>query len=59
MSGTSRVYIVRNDVVEERIVTTGDRVDSAIEILSGVAAGDVIAADPKGRLADGTPVRQQ
>jgi RND family efflux transporter MFP subunit len=59
VSGTSRIYIVKDDVVEERIVTTGDRVDSAIEILSGVAAGDVIAADPRGRLADGSPVRQQ
>lgn len=59
VSGTSRVYVVRNDVVEERIVTTGDRVGGAVEILSGVAAGDVVAVDPRGRLADGVPVRQQ
>ena len=59
VSGTSRIYVVKDGIVEERIVTTGDRVGSAIEILSGVAAGEVIAAEPKGRLADGLPVRQQ
>ena len=59
VSGTSRLYVVKNDIVEERIVTTGERVASQIEILKGVAAGDVIAAEPKGRLADGVPVRKQ
>lgn len=59
VSGTSRVYVVKNDVIEERIVTTGDRVGTTIEILNGVSAGDVVAAEPKGRLTDGTPVRRQ
>lgn len=59
ISGTSRVYVVKDGVVEERIVTTGDRVGQAIEIVGGVAAGDVVAADRKGRLADGTPVRSR
>lgn len=59
VAGTSRIYVVKDGLVEERIVTTGDRVGSTIEILSGVAAGEVIAGEPKGRLADGLPVRQQ
>lgn len=59
VAGTSRVYIVKNDTIEERIVTTGERVGSDIEIVKGVAAGDVIAAEPKGRLADGTLIRRQ
>ena len=59
VSGTSRLYVVKNDVVEERIVTTGELVASQIEILKGVAAADVIVAEPKGRLADGVAVRQQ
>jgi multidrug efflux pump subunit AcrA (membrane-fusion protein) len=59
ISGTSRVYVLKNGVAEERIVTTGDRVGETIEIVGGVAAGDVIAADPKGRLTDGTPVRSR
>lgn len=56
ISGTSRVYVVKDGVVEERIVTTGDKVGQTIEIVGGVRAGDVVAADPQGRLADGTPV---
>ena len=59
VSGTSRLYVVKNDTVEERIVTTGDRVNSLIEIRNGVAAGDLVAADPKGRLTDGMAVRRQ
>jgi RND family efflux transporter MFP subunit len=56
VSGTSRVYIVKNNRVEERIVTLGDKVDSLVELTSGVAAGDVVAAEPKGRLVDGRAV---
>ena len=59
ISGTSRVYVVKDGIVEERIVTTGDKVGQTIEIVGGVAAGDVVAADPRGRLADGTPVRDR
>jgi multidrug efflux pump subunit AcrA (membrane-fusion protein) len=57
VSGTSRVYVVKNGKIEERIVTVGDRVNDRIEITSGVQKGDVIAAEPRGRLADGLAVR--
>lgn len=57
ISGTSRVYVVKDGKVEERIVTTGEVVADRIEITSGVAAGDIVAADPKGRLTDGTAVK--
>lgn len=56
VSGTSRIYVVKNDKVEERIVTTGEIVGPQIEVTSGVSAGEVVAAAPKGRLADGTAV---
>ena len=56
ISGTSRVYVIKDGKVEERIVTTGDRVEDSIEITSGVKAGEVVAADPKGRLTDGAAV---
>lgn len=55
-SGTSRVFLVKDGRVEERIVTLGERLDGFVEITSGVAAGDVVAAEPKGRLADGRVV---
>jgi RND family efflux transporter MFP subunit len=59
ISGTSRVYVVRDNKVEERIVTTGEKVGQLIEISSGIAAADVVATDPKGRLTDGMTVKQQ
>jgi len=56
IAGTSRVYVVKNNRIEERIVTTGETVGDRIEITSGVAAGEAVATDPKGRLADGQTV---
>jgi RND family efflux transporter MFP subunit len=57
ISGTSRVYVVKGDKVDERIVTTGETVGQQIEVTSGLAAGEIVAAAPKGRLADGAAVR--
>ena len=57
VSGTSRVYVVKTDKVEERIVTIGETVGPDVEITSGLAVGDIVAAAPGGRLADGTAVR--
>ena len=57
VSGTSRVYVVKAGTVEERIVTLGETVGHEVEITSGLAKGDIVASEPKGRLADGTAVR--
>jgi RND family efflux transporter MFP subunit len=57
ISGTSRVYVLKGEKVEEHIVTTGETVGRQVEITSGVAVGDTIAAAPKGRLTDGAAVR--
>ena len=59
ISGTSRVYVVKNDKIEERIVTIGERLNDRVEITSGVRKGEVVAAEPRGRLADGITVRTQ
>ncbi len=57
IAGTSRVYVVKNGRIEQRIVTLGERIDPQIEITSGVAKGDVVATEPKGRLSDGQAVK--
>lgn len=57
LAGTSRLYVVKGDKVEERVVTSGEIVGKQVEITSGLSKGDVVATEPKGRLADGTPVR--
>ncbi len=59
VAGTSRVYVVKGDKVEERIVTVGAPVGALVEITSGLSKGDAVAAEPKGRLADGVAVRRR
>jgi membrane fusion protein, multidrug efflux system len=56
-AGTSRIYVVKDNRVEARIVTTGEKVDANVELTSGVSKGDVVAVEPKGRLSDGQVVR--
>ena len=56
IAGTSRVYVVKNNRVEERIVTVGETFGDRIELTSGVAKGESVATDPKGRVADGQTV---
>jgi len=57
VSGTSRVYVIKTNKVEERIVTIGETVGPDVEITSGLGKGDIVAAAPKGRLTDGSEVR--
>ena len=57
VAGTSRVYVVTGDTVEERIVTTGERVGDRIEIATGVKTGEKVAANPRGKLSDGARVQ--
>ncbi len=59
VAGTSRVFVVKNDRIEERIVTLGEKVDSLVELTSGVAVDEVVAADPRGRLVDGRVVKSE
>lgn len=56
IAGTSRVYVIKNNRVEERIVTVGETFGDRIEVTSGIAKGESVATDPKGRLADGQTV---
>jgi multidrug efflux pump subunit AcrA (membrane-fusion protein) len=55
-AGTSRVYIVNGDHVEERIVTVGQTVDAQVEISSGLKAGERVATTNVAQLTDGAKV---
>jgi RND family efflux transporter MFP subunit len=57
MAGTSRVYVISGDKVEERIVTLGEKIGDRVELATGVKAGEKIAANPRGKLADGVRVQ--
>jgi len=55
-SGTSRVFVVADGRVEERIVTTGQQVGDRVEATSGVTATDVVAVTNLAKLSDGVEV---
>ena len=57
VSGTSRVYVIKDGKAEERIVTVGQKVDIRIEVTSGVKEGEQVVSEPRGRITDGMPVR--
>jgi membrane fusion protein (multidrug efflux system) len=57
ISGTSRAYVVKNNKIEERIVTVGETVGQQVEITSGLTREDTVAVSPKGHLSDGLEVR--
>ena len=53
MSGTSRVFVVAGDHVEERIVTTGQTIDALVEIVTGLKSGERVATENVTQLVDG------
>ena len=57
VSGTGRVFVVNGDRAEERIVTTGQKVDSLVEIVTGLKRGERVATENVTQLIDGTKVR--
>ena len=57
ISGTSRVYVINDGRVEERIVTVGEKVGEHVEVTRGLSKGDVVVAEPRGRIVDGMAVK--
>jgi RND family efflux transporter MFP subunit len=57
IAGTSRVYVVKDGKAEERIVTIGEKLPGAVELPSGVSKGEIVVAEPRGRITDGAAVR--
>lgn len=56
LGGTSRVFVVSGDAVEERLVTIGQTVDGLVEIAKGLKAGERVATTNLAQLADGLKV---
>ncbi|MQA30378.1 MAG: efflux RND transporter periplasmic adaptor subunit [Luteitalea sp.] len=54
--GTSRVYVVAGDHVEERIVTVGATVDAVVEVTNGLESGEQVATENVSQLFDGAKV---
>lgn len=54
--GSSRVFVLAGDHVEERIVTIGQTVDAMVEVSNGVKAGERVATANVAELTDGAKV---
>ena len=55
-SGVSRVFVLGPQRVTERIVALGDRYADAVEVHSGLAAGERVVVSPDRRLTDGLEI---
>src|SRR5688500_1059111 len=55
---TSRVFVIRDGVAQERLVQTGQREGDLVEVKGNVAADELVATSNVEQLADGVPVRQ-
>ena len=55
-AGTSRVYVVAGDHVEERVVTVGQTIDALVEVTGGLKAGERVATKNVSQLADGSKI---
>jgi hypothetical protein len=56
VSGTTRVFVVAGDHVNESIVSLGQRVGDLVEVTMGLEAGDVVATTHVAQLVDGASV---
>ncbi|MBD0371134.1 MAG: efflux RND transporter periplasmic adaptor subunit [Pyrinomonadaceae bacterium] len=57
-SGTSRVFVIKDGIAQQRIVQLGQTEGDLVEIKSGVAADEPVATSNVELLSDGMPVRQ-
>jgi len=55
-TASKHVFVINGDRAEERIVTTGQQLDSQIEIATGLKAGEKVATKNVAQLFDGAKV---
>jgi membrane fusion protein (multidrug efflux system) len=55
--GITKAFVVKDGVVEERQVKAGERQDGLVEIVEGVAPGEVVATSRLSQLFGGATVQ--
>lgn len=58
-AGVARVFVIVDDVVQERVVSIAERTAEKVTLAEGLAEGDVVATDSLEKLADGVKVVPQ
>ena len=53
VTGTARLFVVDGERARERVVTVGETADGAIEVRSGLSAGERVATSAVNSLVDG------
>ncbi len=54
--GSNKAYVIKDDTIEAREVKIGERFETEVEILEGVAAGETVATTNLARLDTGSKV---
>jgi len=54
--GTSRVFVIAGDHVEERVITVGQTLDANVEVTNGLKTGERVATKNVNKLTDGAKV---
>ena len=58
-AGTERAFVVKQGVLEDRLLKTGRRLDDGrIEVLDGLAAGDLLVSPANDRMTKGLRVKE-
>ncbi len=55
-AGVDRVFVVHDGKVEARTVTLGEQLDTRVEVMTGVGAGELVVTAGQDRLEDGLAV---
>ena len=58
ISGATYVFVIKNGRAEQRLVQAGQKEGDLVEVVSGVAADEVVATGNVDQLSDGVTVRQ-
>ena len=58
ISGATYVFVIKNGRAEQRLVQAGQKEGDLVELVSGVAADELVATNNVDQLSDGVTVRQ-
>jgi len=56
---SNQAFVIQDGKARLRVVQIGDAIDNTIRVVSGVAAGEVVALNNQNELFDGAPVAQK